>query len=96
MSTFKGIHNTIADAVLRIEYDPRVNPTAESFNTTKVRDLKSHQRQNWMMVSKKWCKLDIDTNKLDIDLNTNKLDDWNLVFAYHKKEDKIYPLLLLQ
>jgi hypothetical protein len=26
-----GIHNTIADAVLRLEYDPSVNQTAESF-----------------------------------------------------------------
>jgi hypothetical protein len=27
----KGIHNTIADAVLQLEYDPSVNQTAESF-----------------------------------------------------------------
>jgi hypothetical protein len=33
----KGIHNTMADAVLRPEYDPSVNKTAESFHTTKVR-----------------------------------------------------------
>jgi hypothetical protein len=47
----KGIHNTIADAVSRLEYDPSVNKTAESFHTTKVRD-NSSQRQCWMMVSK--------------------------------------------
>ena len=47
----KGIHNTVADAVLRLEYDPSINQTAESF-TTKVRN-KSTQRQCWMMVSKK-------------------------------------------
>ncbi len=34
----KGIHNTIADAVLRLEYDPSVNRTAESFHMTKVRN----------------------------------------------------------
>jgi hypothetical protein len=33
----KRIHNTIADAVLQLEYDPSVNQTAESFHTTKVR-----------------------------------------------------------
>ncbi len=27
----KGIHNTVADAVLQLEYDPIVNQTAESF-----------------------------------------------------------------
>jgi hypothetical protein len=40
----KGIHNTMADAVLQLEYDPSVNKTAESFHTTKVRD-NSSQRQ---------------------------------------------------
>jgi hypothetical protein len=48
----KGIHNTIADAVLRIKYDPSVNQTAEGFYTMKVWNSNSRQRQNWMMVSK--------------------------------------------
>ncbi len=60
----KGIHNTMADTVLRLEYDPSVNKTAESFHTTKVRN-KSGQRQCWMTVSKKWCELDIDSDNLD-------------------------------
>jgi hypothetical protein len=90
----KGIHNTIADAVLRLEYDSIVNRTAESFYTTKVRNSKSHQRQNWMMVLKNWCELDIDTDKLV--LCTNKHDDWNLVFAHHKKEDEINPLTTIE
>jgi hypothetical protein len=34
----KGIHNTVADAVSRLEYDPSVNKTAESFHATKVRN----------------------------------------------------------
>ncbi len=59
----KGIHNTVADAVLRLEYDPSINQTAESFHTTKVRN-NSSQRQCWMTVSKKWCKLDIDSDNL--------------------------------
>jgi hypothetical protein len=40
----KGIHNTISDAVLQLEYDPSINQTAESFHTTKVRN-NSCQRQ---------------------------------------------------
>jgi hypothetical protein len=36
----KGIHNTVADAVLQLEYDPSVNRTAESSHMTKVRDKK--------------------------------------------------------
>jgi hypothetical protein len=34
---FKGIHNTLAVAVSRLEYDPSINQTAESFHKTKVR-----------------------------------------------------------
>jgi hypothetical protein len=49
----KGIHNTIADAVLQLEYDPSVYQTDESFHTTKVRKKQNCQRQNWMTVSKK-------------------------------------------
>jgi hypothetical protein len=85
----KGIHNTVAYAVLQLEYDPSVNQTAESFYKTKVRNSKSRQRQNWMTVLNNWCELDIDLDKLDY--YTNKHDDWNLVFAHHKEED-----LLLQ
>ncbi len=32
----KGIHNTVADAISRLEYDPSVNNTAESYLMTKV------------------------------------------------------------
>jgi hypothetical protein len=90
----KGIHNIVADAVLRLEYDPIVNQSAESFHTTKVRNKKSCQRQNWMTVSKNWWKLDIDSDNLDS--YTDRHDDWNLVFAHHKEEDKIYPLTLTE
>ncbi len=86
-----GIHNTVADAVSQLEYDPSVNQTAENFHMTKVRN-KSHQRQCWMTVSKQWCELDIDSDNLD--LYTDKHDDWNLVFAHHEEEDEIYPLRL--
>jgi hypothetical protein len=86
----KDIHNTVADAVLQLEYDPSVNQTAESFHTTKVRNKQSRQRQCWMTVSKNWCKLDINSDNLDS--YTNKYDDWNIMFAHHEEEYKIYPL----
>ncbi len=60
----KGIHNTVADTVLRLEYDPNVNKTAESFHTMKVRNNSSH-KQCWMTVSKNWCELDIVSDNLD-------------------------------
>ncbi len=88
----KGIHNTVADAVSQLEYDPSVNKTAESFHTTKVRD-NSGQRQCWATVLKKWCKLYIDSDNLDS--YTNK-HDWNLVFAHHEEEEEVYPLTLTE
>jgi hypothetical protein len=87
----KGIHNTVADAVSWLVYDPSVNRTAESFHMMKVRN-NSRQRQCWMTVSKNWCKLDIDSDNLDS--YTNKHNDWNLVIAHHKEEDNIHPLTL--
>ncbi len=47
-----------------------------------------------MTVSKNWCKLDIDSDNLDS--YTDKHDNWNLVFAHHKEENKIYPLTLTE
>jgi hypothetical protein len=89
----KGIHNTIADAVSRLEYDPSVNKTAASFHTTKVRS-RSRQRQCWATVSKNWCELDIDSENLDS--CTDKHDDWNLLFAHHEEEEENYPLTLTE
>jgi hypothetical protein len=87
----KGIHNTVADTVLQLEYDPSVNQTAKCFHTMKVRN-NSSQRQCWMTISKKWCKPDIDSDNLDS--YTDKHDDWNLVFAHHEEEEEFYPLTL--
>ncbi len=47
-----------------------------------------------MAVSKKWCKLGINSDNLDS--YTDKHNDWNLVFAHRKEEDKIYPLTLTE
>ncbi len=47
-----------------------------------------------MTVAKKWCKLDIDSDNLDS--YTDKHDDWNLVFAHHKKDEEVYPLTLTE
>jgi hypothetical protein len=47
-----------------------------------------------MTVSKNWCKLDIESDNLDS--YTNKHDNRILVFAHHKEEDKIYPLMVAE
>jgi hypothetical protein len=85
----KGIHNTVADAISRLEYDPSVNKTAESYLMTKVKgNSRSVQRQNWLTLSKLWCKVETD--------DTTKHEDLNLLFATHGEEDEIYPLTIIE
>ncbi len=56
----KGIHNTVADAISWLEYDPSINQSAENYHLMKVkkRSSKRSQRQIWMTVSKHWCNLE--------------------------------------
>jgi hypothetical protein len=77
----KGIHNDIADAISRLEYDPSVNQSAESYFMTNVNKSSKHsQRQNWIAVSKHWSELEVDTNKHE---------DLNIVFENHGEKDGI-------
>ncbi len=85
----KGIHKTIADAISRLDYDPSVNKTAESYLMTKVKgNSRSVQRQNLLRLSKHWCNVETD--------NTTKHEDLNLVFATHGEEDKVYPITIIE
>ncbi len=79
----KGIHNTVADTISQFEYDHSVNQTAESYYMTKFKSSKHSQRQNWMIVSRHWCNLAV---------NTDTHEDLNHMFAHHEEEEEIYPL----
>jgi hypothetical protein len=85
----KGVHNTVADAISWLEYDPSINQRAENYHMTKVkkRSSKRSQRKSWMTVSKHWCNLEIDTNKPN---------DSNFAFANHGEEDEAYPLTTIE
>ncbi len=44
------VADAVADAISRLEYDPSVNKTAESYLMTKVKEnSRSVQRQNWFL-----------------------------------------------
>ncbi len=76
----KGIHNTVAGAVSRLEYDHSINQIAESYHVKKVKWSSKHsQRQRWMTVSKNWCNLEIATIKHE---------DLNFAFANHGERMK--------
>jgi hypothetical protein len=67
----KWIHNTIADAISWLEFDPTVNLTAESYFMAKAnKSSKQRQGQNWMEGTKYWCELKLDTNKMVQDSGT--------------------------
>jgi hypothetical protein len=77
ISYIKGIHNTIADAISRLEYASPDNPSADET-----------LQQNWMTFSQCWCEY----NKTH-DNSTNKHNySMNNVFANRSSEEEIYPL----
>ncbi len=73
----KGIHNTVVDAISRLEY---ISPDTPSEDATMP--------QNWMTFSKCWCEYneahDNSTDKHNYSMNN--------VFANRSKEEEIYPL----
>jgi hypothetical protein len=86
-----GIHNTVADAISRLDYDPKLNTTNEYNHATHVvMSTKVEGSQKWMMVTKYWSRYNAkqgDTNEC----NTIQL---NQCFANRNDEDKIYPLIV--
>ncbi len=50
----KGIHNTVADAISRLDYDPKLYSTNEYNHATHVRSTKDESCQKWLMFSKLW------------------------------------------
>ena len=50
----KGIHNTVADAISRLDYDPKVNSTNEYNHATHGMSTKEMTSQRWLMFSKLW------------------------------------------
>ena len=62
----KGIDNTLADAISRLDFTPPLPCT------------KQEERQNWMTFMKRWCALDEDTQTHS---TKQHLESMNLVFA---------------
>jgi len=87
VARIKGIHNTVADAISRLDYDPKLNTTNEYNHATHVKSTKVVSNHQWMMLSKLWSCFNKtqDPNKL----NTIKM---NHEFANRSEENKIFPL----
>ena len=56
----KGIHNTVADAISRLEFSPKINPSLIT------------DKQNWMIPTENWCAIDQfarPENEQNMDIN---------------------------
>jgi len=82
-----GIHNTVADAISRLDYDPKLNTTNEYNNAMHVKSTKVVSNQKWMMFSTFWSCF----SKIQDPDKTNTIE-MNHVFANRSEEDEIFPL----
>jgi hypothetical protein len=79
------IHNTVADAISRLEYNPNINATNEQ-NFANFAEF-TVDSQRWKRFSTLWhSKNENNLSKHQQETNLNS------VFANHSNEDEIYPL----
>jgi len=83
----KGIHNTVADAISQLDYDPKLNTTNEYNHAMHVKSTKVASNHHLMMFSKFWSCFN-ETQDPD-ELNTIEM---NHVFPNQSEEDEIFPL----
>ncbi len=84
----KGIHDTVTDAISRLDYYPKLNSTNEYNHATHVMSTNKKACQKWLICSKFWsCN-----NKMQGDPDETNTIQINQVFANCSEEDEIYPL----
>jgi hypothetical protein len=83
----KGIHNSVADAISQLDYNPKVNPTSKFNYSIFGVPAKRGTIVKWKTFSKLWCFY----NENNPDNETQECD-LNEVFANHCKEEEIFPL----
>jgi hypothetical protein len=82
----KWIHNTVADAISRLDYDPKLNSTNEYNHATHVMSVNTETNQKWLMCSKFWSCY----NKMKLgDTNESKKIQLNQCFANRNEEDEM-------
>ena len=76
----KGIDNTVADAISRLQYTPALNPSRE-------------ECQNWMTFTKRWCRLKSTAHSYS---TMQHMDSMNHVFANRSDDEEIFPITVKQ
>ncbi len=88
----KGIHNTVADAISQLEYNPFLNLTNEYNHATHGMSTKEPAHHKWNTFSKHRRS---SYNESCGQSNT-KYAHLNQVFANRSEGDKIYPLTVAE
>jgi hypothetical protein len=83
----KGIHNTVADAISWLDYNPTVNLASKCNHATLGMSVKGNTIAKWKTFLKLWCCYNGYNNG-------NKMQKCNLnqVFANCSKEEEIFLL----
>ncbi len=83
----KGIHHTVADAVLQLEYDPKLNTTNEYTHAMLGVEPEELSVQSWISFAHHWRSY----NEASTPMQAHCFH-MNEAFANHSEEDEIYPL----
>jgi hypothetical protein len=83
----KGIHNAVADAILRLEYDPKLNTTSKYTHAMLGVEPEELSAQQWKSLALHWRSY----NEASAPTQAHCFH-MNEVFANCRDEDKIYPL----
>ncbi len=84
----KGIHNTVADAILQLEYDPKLNKTNEYTHAMLGVEPEELSVQRWQSFARHWCSY----NEGSMPMQAYCFHMNEVLFANCSDEDKIYPL----
>ncbi len=83
----KGIHNAVADAILQLEYDPKLNKTNEYTHAMLGVEPEELSAQRWKSFAHNWRSY----NETSTPTQAHCFH-MNEVFAHQSDEDEIYPL----
>ncbi len=83
----KGIHNSVADAVSQLEYNPKLNTTNNYTHATLGLEPEELSAQWWKLFTHHWCSC----NESNASTEAHCFH-MNEVFANCSDKDKIYPL----
>jgi hypothetical protein len=83
----KGIHNTIADAILQLAYSPKLNTFNDYTHAALGVEPEELSTQQWKLFVHHWQSYNNSNTSIEA-----PCFHMNEVFANHSKEGKTYPL----